>query len=141
MSGAVDAVVAFYEGLQPETIPRLREIYAADARFRDPFNDVVGHAAIERIFAHMFEHLDAPSFRVTGCIADGRRAALEWRFTFVLRARRFEVVGASVLDFDEDGRVRAHRDYWDVAEELYAKLPGVGPMVRWLGRRMSAAAT
>lgn len=138
MSGAVDAVVAFYEGLSPQTIPRLREIYAENARFRDPFNDVVGHAAIERIFMHMFEHLDAPAFRVTGCIAEGRRAVLEWRFTFVLRTRSYEVVGASVLDFDADARVCAHRDYWDVAEELYAKLPAVGPLVRWLRRRMSA---
>jgi hypothetical protein len=30
-----------------------------------------------------------------------------------------------------------HRDYWDAAGELYAKLPLVGPLMRFLARRMA----
>ena len=33
-------VIAFYEALTPETLTRLDAIYADDARFIDPFNDV-----------------------------------------------------------------------------------------------------
>jgi len=39
---------------------------------------------------------------------------------------------------DGRGKVVAHRDYWDAAEELYAKLPLLGPLVRLLGRRFAA---
>jgi len=28
-----------------------------------------------------------------------------------------------------------HRDYWDAAGELYAKLPLIGAVMRWLRRR------
>jgi len=28
-----------------------------------------------------------------------------------------------------------HRDYWDAAEELYEKLPGVSVLMRWLKKR------
>ena len=38
-------------------------------------------------------------------------------------------------DTDNAGRVAFHRDYWDAAEELYEKLPGLGGLMRWLKRR------
>jgi protoporphyrinogen oxidase len=41
----------------------------------------------------------------------------------------------SHLRFGEDGRVAYNRDYWDTAEELYAKIPGLDMAVRWLQRR------
>ena len=37
---AVDALVAFFEGLSPETVARFPEYYADDASFKDPFNEV-----------------------------------------------------------------------------------------------------
>ena len=36
------------------------------------------------------------------------------------------------------GRVVAHRDYWDAAEELYEKLPVLGALMRLLKRRLRA---
>ena len=36
--------------------------------------------------------------------------------------------------------VALHRDYWDTAEELYAKLPIIGALVRLLTRKLSATA-
>jgi len=44
------------------------------------------------------------------------------------------VRGASHLRFDAAGKVVLHRDYWDAAEELYAKLPVLGGLMRYLKR-------
>ena len=46
--------------------------------------------------------------------------------------------GASHLRFDAAGKVVWHRDYWDAAEELYEKLPGIGWLMRLLKRRLAA---
>lgn len=138
MSAGLDRLVRFYETLTPQSLAAIAEVYAPDARFKDPFNDVAGLEAIAVIFRHMFEQVGEPRFKVTASIAQGRRAALEWVFHFRLRNRRFAVRGASVIDFDDDGRVAMHRDYWDTAEELYAHLPGIGVVVGMLRRRMSA---
>ena len=46
--------------------------------------------------------------------------------------------GGSHLQYGPDGRITLHRDYWDTAEELYEKLPGVGILMRWLKRRASS---
>ena len=45
------------------------------------------------------------------------------------------VHGSSHLRFDEAGLVDYHRDYWDAAQELYEKIPGLASLMRWLRRQ------
>ena len=136
---SLDALVHWFEHLTPDTLTQLNAHYAPDARFKDPFNDVIGHAAIAAVFVHMFASLHEPRFVVTGRVQQGSQAFLTWDFVF--RFRRFDtttvqtVRGATHLVLDGNGRVTLHRDYWDAAEELYEKLPGVGALMRWLKRR------
>ena len=59
----LDALLAFYENLTPAELGRFREFYSEDAVFKDPFNEVCGVAAIERIFAHMFRQVQSPRFK------------------------------------------------------------------------------
>ena len=40
-----------------------------------------------------------------------------------------------------DGRVSAHRDYWDTGEELFARLPLLGALMRFLRRCLGANVT
>jgi ketosteroid isomerase-like protein len=130
-----DDLVSFFETLTPQSLERLGDFYASDARFKDPFNDVQGVAAIRRIFEHMYRQVDAPRFVVTDRLAEGDRAMLVWAFQFVRRGRPQVIRGATHLCFANDGKVLIHRDYWDAAEELYMTLPGIG----WLMRRLRAA--
>lgn len=137
-SEAVERVRAFFESISPEALRRIDEIYAADAFFKDPFNEVRGLERIRRIFEHMFVQVEAPRFVVREVVTDGRHAFLTWDFLF--RARHLgeaqQVIhGASHLKFDADGRVNYHRDYWDAAEELYEKIPLLGGLMRLLRRR------
>ena len=139
---AVERLVQFFEQLQPQDLQRLPQIYAPEARFKDPFNEVQGLAEIERIFVHMFEALDSPHFIVTERIVQNHRCFLVWDFRF--RFKRFDtqnwqtVRGGTHLIFDDAGLVTLHRDYWDAAEELYEKLPMVGGLMRWLKRRANS---
>ena len=139
---AVERLVQFFERLQPQDLPCLPEIYAPEARFKDPFNEVQGLPAIEHIFAHMFVALDTPHFIVTERIVQGQQCFLVWDFRF--RFKRFDtqswqtVRGGTHLVFNGQGLVTLHRDYWDAAEELYEKLPLVGGLMRWLKRRANS---
>ena len=134
-------LACFYETLTPAALDGLDQFYAPDARFKDPFNEVAGTAAIRRIFAHMFATTDAPRFVVTDCIEQGEQAMLGWAFHFALRGRALTVRGVTHLRFDAEGRVTLHRDYWDAAEELYEKLPVVGGLMRLIKRRLATSST
>jgi hypothetical protein len=133
-------VVAFYRTLSPASIADLRAHYTEDAHFVDPFNDVRGHAAIEAIFDEMYRSLIDPRFEVTSVTLGDAEATLIWTMRFRIRRWRPRVeraiAGASHLRFAPDGRVCEHRDYWDAAGGLLAVLPLIGPLVRWVMRRV-----
>ena len=139
---ALDRLADFYEILSLATLHQLDVLYAAEARFKDPFNEVRGVPAIQAIFAHMFGALEQPRFVVTGRVVQGNQCFLTWDFLFAFQ--RFDkgvtqtVRGASHLVLDDEGLVTLHRDYWDAAEELYEKLPVVGALMRWLRRRANS---
>jgi steroid Delta-isomerase len=133
-------VVDFYEKLSPADLDRMADVYAAGAYFRDPFNEVRGLPAIREIFAGMFANLADSRFTILETVADEHGALLTWDMTFRVPKWKPETVqtihGASHLKFDVAGKVVYHRDYWDTGEELYAKLPLIGPVIRSLRRRL-----
>jgi len=135
---ALARLVHFFETISPESVRiELASVYASNARFKDPFNDVTGHAEIAAIFTHMFAQVEQPRFVVTGTVLQGAQAFLTWDFLFTMK--RFTrtpqcIKGATHIVFDANGAVALHRDYWDAAEELYEKLPVIGALMRWLKR-------
>ncbi|MDE2584187.1 MAG: nuclear transport factor 2 family protein [Betaproteobacteria bacterium] len=132
----LDRLIAFYHDLTPQSLARFPEFYSADAYFKDPFNEVRGVEAITRIFTHMFRQVEAPRFVVIERIVDGNGVMLVWEFCYRVRfwgrGKTQVMRGVSHLKFDADSKVIYHRDYWDVAEELYMKLPFVGSMMKCL---------
>jgi steroid delta-isomerase len=127
-----------YTQLTRDSLPALLALYAENACFKDPFNDVRGHAAIGRVFTQMFEELREPRFTVQVAAGEGDDAFLTWELHFQRQGGQAMVIrGASHLRYSPAGLVMLHRDYWDAAEELYAKLPLLGTLMRALRRRLS----
>jgi hypothetical protein len=137
--GDMQRIVAFFENMTPQDLPQLGRVYATDARFKDPFNDVRGLARIEAVYAHMYRTLDAPHFVVRERMLDGPQVFLSWDFQFRFKndAHWQTIHGATYLQLDAQGLITQHRDYWDAAEELYEKLPVLGGLMRWLKRRVA----
>jgi steroid delta-isomerase len=137
----VARAVAVFAHLTRENLASLAGIYAADAHFRDPFNDVRGFPAIESIFDDMFVRLADCRFEFLDVVCDDDGALLTWDMHFRFRSYRPDtpqvIHGATHLKFDATGRIADHRDYWDAADELYAKLPLIGPLIRYLKRKMA----
>lgn len=133
--------VHFFETFSIDMLDQLDSVYAADALFKDPFNEVRGLAAITRIYRHMFDQVEGPRFAITKHLMQDDHAFLTWDFQF--RMKRFtrtehRIRGASHLRFNNDGRIILHRDYWDAAEELYEKIPLLGGLMRILKRSAAA---
>ena len=139
---SLDELIAFYENFSIADVARFGEFYGADAYFKDPFNEVRGLPAIQRVFTHMFRQVAEPRFHIDERIVGDNGAMLVWSFHY--RMPRMGGGGNQVmhgvthLRFDAEGKVSHHRDYWDAAEELYMKLPAIGCLMRGM-RRMIAA--
>jgi hypothetical protein len=138
----LDPLIRFYHDLSIESLAHFPEFYSEDAYFKDPFNEVRGLPAIQRIFTHMFSQVGEPRFVVTGRVVDEGGAMLIWEFYFRVRlwgrGETQVMRGVSHLKFAADGKVDYHRDYWDTGEELYMKLPALGTLMRGLRRALAA---
>ncbi len=136
---AAQGLADWFEHLSAARVSQLPNYYAADACFKDPFNEVQGLPAIVQIFEHMYVAVNDPRFVVTGQVAQGDQAFMLWDFYFRFKqwdtTREHVVRGTTHFRFNEQGLVVLHRDYWDAAEEVYEKLPMLGSMMRWLKRR------
>jgi ketosteroid isomerase-like protein len=134
-------VAHFYATVSPDTLDRIDDLYAPDARFKDPFNEVQGRRAIRAIFEHMYRQVHAPRFVVHTTVAQGDVAFLTWTMFYRSAAGSKDeqsIRGCTELRFDHGSRVSLHRDYWDAAEELYEKLPLLGALMRVIKRRLKA---
>ena len=90
----------------------------------------------------MYRQVDEPRFVIIERVADEHGAMLTWEFhcrlSLLGRSEALVMRGASHLKLGEHGLITLHRDYWDAAEELYEKLPGVGVLMRWLKRQANS---
>jgi ketosteroid isomerase-like protein len=136
----LQAYAEFFESLTPAQLQQFDVLFSGDARFKDPFNDVRGVDAIRRVFAHMFAQCERPRFEVLDYCGSGDRGYLEWTFHFRLKggASEQQIHGLSQVTFARDGRISEHIDYWDPAEQIYARLPVLGWILGQVRKRLSA---
>jgi hypothetical protein len=130
-------IICWFENLTPQTLDLINTIYSAEATFRDPFNNIVGRAGVTQVYQHMFDSLQQPRFIITNTVMQDLQAFVSWDFNFELRGRLFKIEGCTQFILNAQGLIETHRDYWDVAEELYEKIPLLGSLMRFLKRKLS----
>lgn len=129
--------VELFENLTPERLGELLPLVTENVHFRDPFNDVRGVTALQRVLEDMFERTDSPRFKVLHWTVDGHEGYIRWLFSArVPLLGQWHVEGVSTLAFAEDGRIAEHLDHWD-ASCVYARVPLLGALVRGVRRRLA----
>ncbi|MGN5148919.1 nuclear transport factor 2 family protein [Aeromonas enteropelogenes] len=134
--------VALYQQLDRQLLHRLSEVYADEVVFIDPAHRIEGLAALSDYFAALYQRLAYCRFVITSQQQQGRQAWLGWTMTFshprLRGGKPVTVEGTTRLEFDEEGKVCLHRDYFDLGAMLYEQLPLLGPLVRTIKGRLGA---
>lgn len=133
----LDRYCRFFETLRGESLALLDTVFHPQAVFRDPFNHVQGRDAIRRIFDHLLNDYPRCQFRVSERCINGDIAYIRWTF-MPDTDKPLAIDGMSRVVFEPEGTAIEHRDYWDSASELFARLPLTGPPTRWLLRQAQA---
>ncbi len=127
-------IADFFEQMTPVSLEHLGEIYAPEARFSDPFNQLSGIAEIKGLYAEMFSRTTNPGFtieRITAAPEEPAVALLVWEFRCIPPfgpRRPLSIHGASQLTLDVSGRIVDHTDFWDPLP-LLERIPLVGRVV------------
>ncbi|WP_111874898.1 nuclear transport factor 2 family protein [Aeromonas bivalvium] len=134
--------IALYQQLDRQQLHRLPDVYAQRVVFIDPAHRIEGLAALTDYFSALYQRLAYCRFEVTDQQLQGQGAWLGWTMTFSHpRLRGGEPIrleGATRLEFDQEGKVCLHRDYFDLGAMLYEQLPLLGPLVRAIKGRLGS---
>lgn len=129
----------FYAVYSAEAIKEnVRNVYAADAWFGDPFHQVQGIDAIEHYFLVMAEPVETCTFTVDSM----QRSGIDYyaRWTMVLKSKAvkgepIEAIGFSHVRFDAEGQIIFQQDYWDTSV-MFDRIPVVGYWTRLVKSRI-----
>lgn len=123
--------------LTPQTVLNLDRLYAPEIVFEDPMHRVVGLKSLTEYFARLNARIESADFVFDPPIIAVDRAVLTWSMTVrIPRPRQTIVVpGCSVLTI-ANNKITSQRDYFDVGNMLYERLPIIG----WVLRRVKKMA-
>ena len=140
MTEPLSRFIALYQQLNLQQLHRLPEVYADEVIFIDPAHRIEGLTALGDYFAALYQRLAYCRFEIISQQHEGAQAWLSWVMTFshprLAAGQPIRVEGATRLEFDAEGKVRVHRDYFDLGAMLYEQLPLLGPLVRLIKGRL-----
>lgn len=116
----------------------VRELYAEDAWFGDPFHIVEGIDDLEHYFLVMAEPVESCSFTVDSIQKSGIDYYARWTMELESKAAKGELIrtiGISHVRFNPEGKVVFQQDYWD-SSAMLDRLPIVGYWTRLVKSRI-----
>lgn len=132
---AIARFTDFYRVYSAEVIKsRVRELYAANAYFRDPFREVIGIEEIEPYFLSSTKAVHLCTFDISEVAVKNGNYYFRWVMNLTLKRnmeKTLQAVGMSHVRFGRDGKVTFQQDYWDI-NVLYEELP----VIRYIVKRV-----
>lgn len=137
-----DKAVKFFHALNKDTLALIDEFYHEDVVFRDPLVEIRGRAALHDYYGKMYQNVRSIVFEFPEVITEDDRQSLIWTMTLSAKGyngnKPLSVDGTSVIRYDRaSGLAVYHRDYFDLGTFVYETLPVLGPMVRFVKRKMA----
>ena len=136
-----DVVLRFkrvYNELNAGNLELMHDLYTPGIHFTDPIRDVHGIEELTDYFADLYDGVARCRFKFTGDVTSANSASIQW--VMVMQHRRFRpretvrLPGVSIIEFGD--RIHRHRDYFDLGELIYERVPILGIVVRGIKSRM-----
>ena len=133
-----DEWIAIFAGLGDGGVPSIESLAGvaeADVRFTDPFNDIRGLEALQKLLEHTRKQVRSVQFEVQDRAWSGNTVYIRWRMRGRVRViGEWVVEGVSEVEFSEDAKVVCHIDHWDASTQFFGRLPLIGWLLRLLSR-------
>ena len=136
----LEEYIHFFERISSRSVRLLEKLAEPGMRFTNPFNDVQGVDAVERVLNKMFVQLGQPRIRVLDHAwgRDGHTVYLRWALSGIVKGRELRLGGVSEVTFTPVGKVIAHIDHWDSGGQILGTLPFIGGLWRRVRKKIGA---
>ena len=127
-------LAGFFNGLTPEKLDTLGDIYSPGVEFQNPLHQIRGLAELRKVYEHLLQLFAQVRVTVTDVHGDDRTGFLLWTMNYQIRGMERSITGTSHVRFAPDGRVAVQTDHWDASFPIYGEYPLVGWAMRNIKR-------
>lgn len=133
-------VIDTFNGFKGTNLSYLDFFYNKEVIFIDPTHKIKGLDELKNYYQRIYKNVDFIQFEFIHFIENKSYLSAEWTMTLKVGplnfGKAFKVQGASFFEFNEENLVVFHRDYFDLGEMLYEKIPGFGSLVKAIRSRL-----
>ena len=122
--------INLFSNLDLNNIEQFDELVDKNIEFLDPFNSLKGIENFKKVFYHMFNNVQDPSFIILDYSRNKHKVFLKWKMVFYAFKSKQFIEGISEITLNNDGKINSHVDYWDSMNGLFIKLPFIGILYR-----------
>ena len=126
----------FFNRLNKDTLNLVDEFYASDVTFKDAVTELKGSEAVKSHYRHQYKHLKSIRWDFRSEVKNGSSLSFEWTMHLAHPAlnggNEYAVEGASVIKLNAAGKAVYHRDYFDVGDFIYSKIP----ILKWVDAKI-----
>lgn len=142
MAGNLERSKEFFDRLSSSQMDLVEGFYDMDAVFQDPVHKIKGVPAIRAYYEGLYKNVEAIRFEYGKSIESGDTVSLTWKMYLKTEAieggKEITVDGVSVITFGgQEGKAVMHRDYFDMGEFVYERVPIVKSIVRYIKKRLA----
>ena len=110
-------------------------LYNKQVKFIDPTQEKNGIDAYIKAQDGLIKRCDDIYLESHSIAINKNVAFIEWTMGLKIKKLVFLYDGTTRLIFDQEGKVKEHRDYFDFCTGTFGKVPVIGSFVRWLYSR------
>ena len=141
MASNIDRAKDIFNRVDKDHLFLIQEFYDSDALFQDPIHKVNGVRAIESYYAGLYKNVKSIRFDYKSSSEVENFVTLEWTMHLIAlqlnSGREITLDGVSLITFGgRQGKVVAHRDYFDMGEFIYERIPLLGTAIGFIKNKM-----
>lgn len=135
MANPVPSIEEIFNGLNKDTMHMIDDFYAPQAEFMDPVTYRKTPAEIKKYYENLYANVESIRFDFSKHVVQGDDHVVFW--TMHLTHKRLNngkpvsLIGNSHIVLDPKTKQAIyHRDYFDMGEFIYEKIPVLGMVIR-----------
>lgn len=134
-------MIKTFNELGVDNLAVLDTFYDAKAEFQDPAVKIKGIENLKKYYAAVYKNVKSIQFDFTEIIKNDLNYYATWTMhlsaTGLNSGKKFTVEGISVIHFNEKNLVTHHRDYLDLGDMVYERLPILGTLVSLVKKKLA----
>lgn len=143
MAGNLEKSKKFFDKLSIENMNLVDQFYDKNVVFQDPVHKLNGSIEVRKYYEGLYSNVDSIRFEYGKGIESEDFVSLPWKMFLKTKSinngNEITVDGVSLITFNSQGKAIAHRDYFDMGEFVYERVPILKSVIGYIKKKLSGA--